>query len=77
MKVPRYVLFVDALPHTPTHKVAKMALRQDPTLKQRAIDLQAKTQGSPAMRPERKYQEERDSCVSGILRPARRSRPSP
>jgi crotonobetaine/carnitine-CoA ligase len=41
MKVPRYVLFVDALPHTPTHKVAKMALRQDPTLKPRAIDLQA------------------------------------
>lgn len=50
MKVPRYVLFVDALPHTPTHKVAKMALRQDPTLKQRATDLQAKTQGPPAMR---------------------------
>jgi crotonobetaine/carnitine-CoA ligase len=41
MKVPRYVLFVDALPHTPTHKVAKMALRQDATLKQRAVDLQA------------------------------------
>jgi crotonobetaine/carnitine-CoA ligase len=44
MKVPRYVLFVDELPHTPTHKVAKMALRQDPTLKQRATDLQARTQ---------------------------------
>ncbi len=41
MKVPRYVLFVDELPHTPTHKVAKMVLRQDPTLKQRATDLQA------------------------------------
>ena len=41
MKVPRYVLFVDALPHTPTHKVAKMALRQDTTLKQRATDLHA------------------------------------
>jgi crotonobetaine/carnitine-CoA ligase len=50
MKVPRYVLFVDALPHTPTHKVAKMALRQDRTLKQRAIDLQAKPQGPPSMR---------------------------
>jgi crotonobetaine/carnitine-CoA ligase len=49
MKVPRYVLFVDELPHTPTHKVAKMALRQDSTLKQRATDLQAKTQGSPAI----------------------------
>jgi carnitine-CoA ligase len=48
MKVPRYVLFVDELPHTPTHKVSKMALRQDPTLKARATDLQAKTQGPPA-----------------------------
>ncbi len=50
MKVPRYVLFVDALPHTPTHKVAKMALRQDPTLKERATDLQAKPQGPRAVR---------------------------
>jgi crotonobetaine/carnitine-CoA ligase len=50
MKVPRYVLFVDALPHTPTHKVAKMALRQDPTLKPRATDLQANTQAPPPMR---------------------------
>ncbi len=39
MKVPRFVAFVDELPHTPTHKVAKMALRADSTLKQRAIDL--------------------------------------
>lgn len=38
MKVPRYVLFLDALPHTPTHKIAKGQLRQDPTLRQRAID---------------------------------------
>ena len=38
-KVPRYVLFVDELPHTPTHKVAKTVLRQDPTLKARATDL--------------------------------------
>ena len=52
--MPRYVLFVDALPHTPTHKVAKMVLRQDPTLKPRAIDLQAKTQEPPTRRaPER------------------------
>jgi crotonobetaine/carnitine-CoA ligase len=42
MKVPRYVLFTDALPHTPTHKVQKTALREDRTLKERAIDLQAK-----------------------------------
>ncbi len=40
-KVPRYVLFVDDLPHTPTHKVAKAALKKDPTLKARATDLQA------------------------------------
>ena len=42
MKVPRYVLFVDALPHTPTHKVAKQVLKADKTLKSRAVDLQAK-----------------------------------
>ena len=39
-KVPRYVAFVDELPHTPTHKVAKMALRGDAVLRQRAVDLQ-------------------------------------
>jgi crotonobetaine/carnitine-CoA ligase len=39
MKVPRFVLFVDALPHTPTHKVAKHALKADTTLKARAVDL--------------------------------------
>jgi crotonobetaine/carnitine-CoA ligase len=42
MKVPRYVAFMDNLPHTPTHKVQKTALREDRTLKERAIDLQAK-----------------------------------
>ena len=40
-KVPRYVLFVDELPHTPTHKIAKAVLKQDATLKARAMDLQA------------------------------------
>ncbi len=39
-KVPRYVLFVDDLPHTPTHKVAKALLKNDATLKERAVDLQ-------------------------------------
>jgi carnitine-CoA ligase len=39
MKVPRFVVFVDELPHTPTHKVAKIALRADCTLKERATDL--------------------------------------
>ena len=38
-KVPRFVLFVDALPHTPTHRVAKFELRKDATLKARAVDL--------------------------------------
>ena len=41
MKVPRYVVFVDELPHTPTHKVAKEKLKADKTLRARAVDLQA------------------------------------
>jgi crotonobetaine/carnitine-CoA ligase len=41
MKVPRYVLFTEQLPHTPTHKVAKAVLRKDATLRARAVDLQA------------------------------------
>jgi hypothetical protein len=32
-------LFVDALPHMPTYKVAKMVLKADKTLRQRAVDL--------------------------------------
>ena len=39
IKVPRYVAFVDTLPQTPTHRVAKYRLRQDPTLRECAIDL--------------------------------------
>jgi len=39
MKIPRYVVFVDELPHTPTHKIAKMTLRADQTLRARATDL--------------------------------------
>jgi len=39
-KVPRYVVFVDSLPHTPTHRVAKFALKNDPALLARAVDLQ-------------------------------------
>ncbi len=38
-KVPRYILFVDALPHTPTGKVLKQQFKADPTLKARAADL--------------------------------------
>ena len=38
-KVPRFVAFVEELPHTPTHKVQKAALRADATLKAKAVDL--------------------------------------
>ena len=38
-KAPRYVLFVDSLPRTPTHRVAKFELRKDATLTQRAVDV--------------------------------------
>jgi crotonobetaine/carnitine-CoA ligase len=38
-KVPRYVAFVDSLPHTPTHRVAKFKLREDEALRARAVDL--------------------------------------
>ncbi|MDP1538154.1 MAG: AMP-binding protein [Burkholderiales bacterium] len=38
-KVPRFVAFVDELPHTPTHKIAKALLRADTALRARAIDL--------------------------------------
>ncbi len=40
-KVPRYVLFVPELPHTPTHKVAKAVLKADVTLRSRAVDLRS------------------------------------
>ena len=40
-KTPRYVVFVEELPHTPTHKVQKAALRADASLRARAVDLQA------------------------------------
>ena len=39
IKVPRYVVFLDRLPHTPTHKIAKAILRADTQLLSRAIDL--------------------------------------
>src|SRR5687768_7127986 len=42
-KDPRFVVFADELPHTPTHKVQKAALRADATLKDRAVDLQVRT----------------------------------
>ncbi len=42
IKVPRYVAFVDALPHTPTHRVAKFKLKGDAAVLARAVDLQRK-----------------------------------
>jgi len=38
MKVPRYVLIADSLPHTPSHRVAKHILKADPSLAARAFD---------------------------------------
>ncbi len=40
-KVPRYVAFIDELPHTPTHKIAKAVLRADAALRASAVDLQS------------------------------------
>ncbi len=40
-KVPRFVVFVDKLPHTPTHKVAKHLLKLDATLRAKATDFQS------------------------------------
>jgi crotonobetaine/carnitine-CoA ligase len=41
MKVPRYIVFADALPHTPSQRVAKFVLKQDRTLLARAWDREA------------------------------------
>lgn len=38
MKVPRYVVIVDDMPLTPTHKVAKAELKNNPVLRQSAVD---------------------------------------
>jgi crotonobetaine/carnitine-CoA ligase len=38
-KQPRYFAQVESLPHTPTHRVAKFKLKQDPTLRERAVEL--------------------------------------
>lgn len=38
MKVPRFVVIADALPHTPSHRVAKHLLKADKTLAERAFD---------------------------------------
>jgi carnitine-CoA ligase len=46
-KLPRFVLFVDELPRTPTHRIAKFELRKDATLKQRAVDLNERSPRGP------------------------------
>ncbi len=38
MKVPRYVVLMEDMPFTPTHKVAKAELKKDTSLKGRAVD---------------------------------------
>jgi crotonobetaine/carnitine-CoA ligase len=38
-KRPRFLTQVESLPHTPTHRVAKFKLKQDPTLRARAVEL--------------------------------------
>ncbi len=40
IKAPRYVVFVDALPHTPTNRVAKYKMKADASLLANARDLQ-------------------------------------
>jgi carnitine-CoA ligase len=45
MKIPRYIVFVDALPHTPSHRVAKHRLKSNPDLLRSAYDRQAPLNG--------------------------------
>ncbi len=41
MKLPRYIVFADSLPHTPSQRIAKFVLKQDNTLLSRAWDSEA------------------------------------
>lgn len=41
-KVPRFVIFTDSLPHTPTHKIAKFVLKKNKGLREKAVDFQVK-----------------------------------
>jgi crotonobetaine/carnitine-CoA ligase len=38
-KRPRFLTQVASLPYTPSHRVAKFTLKQDPTLRDRAVEL--------------------------------------
>jgi carnitine-CoA ligase len=40
-KRPRYLIQVESLPHTPTHRVAKFKLKQDRALLERAVELRS------------------------------------
>lgn len=51
IKVPRYVAFVDALPYTPTHKIAKAQLRADAALLAGAVDLEDRRPSHPTGAP--------------------------
>ena len=55
IKSPRFVALIDALPHTPTHKIAKAAIRSDPAIRAAAIDLEGVGRGDlhQAQRPAR------------------------
>ncbi len=41
MKVPRYIVFAESLPHTASQRIIKYQLKADPTLLQRAFDREA------------------------------------
>jgi len=45
MKVPRYVVFIDAMPHSSSHRVAKFRLKEDETLLARAFDRERDRRG--------------------------------
>ncbi|MGQ9366422.1 class I adenylate-forming enzyme family protein [Azospirillum sp. ST 5-10] len=47
MKIPRFVVFVDALPHTSSHRVEKYRLKQDPSLLARAFDRERSVSAAP------------------------------
>jgi len=43
IKVPRFVSFIDSMPLTPTHKILKSALRDNPSILDNAVDFQTST----------------------------------
>src|SRR6516165_2996779 len=46
-KRPRFLTQVGSLPYTPSHRVAKFKLKQDPTLRERAVELRSGFDTSP------------------------------